>query len=91
MKDFKRLKTIIIKNLLLVILIFVSLISCEEKKDTEKDVRKDQITEKRKLGGACDGLDELVQMIGDKDKNVNCMQKTRIDWDKHTKEENLEA
>jgi len=30
-------------------------------------------------------------MIGDKDKNVNCMQKTRIDWDKHTKEENLEA
>jgi hypothetical protein len=40
MKDFKRLKTIIIKNLLLVILIFVSLISCDEKKDTEKDVQK---------------------------------------------------
>jgi len=40
MKDFKRLKTIIMKNLLLVILIFVSLISCDEKKDTEKDVRK---------------------------------------------------
>jgi len=54
-------------------------------------VKKDQITDKRKLGGACEGLDELVKMIGDKDKNVNCMQKTRIDWDKHTKEENLEA
>ena len=62
-----------------------------QRQRTEKDVRKDQTTEKRKLGGACDGLDELVQMIGDKDKNVNCMQKTRIDWDKHTKEENLEA
>lgn len=26
----------------------------------------------------------------DKDKNVNCMQKTRMDWDKYTKDEKLE-
>lgn len=44
---------------------------------------------KRKLGGGCEALDSLVQQINDKDKNVNCMQKTRIDWDKHVKEENI--
>jgi len=26
----------------------------------------------------------------DKDKNINCMQKTRMDWDKYTKKEKLE-
>jgi hypothetical protein len=35
-------------------------------------------------------LDSLVKQIVDKDKNVNCMQKTRMDWDKYTKDENLE-
>lgn len=44
-----------------------------ERQRTDKDTRKEQTTEKRKLGGACEGLDELVTMIGDKDKNINCM------------------
>lgn len=31
-----------------------------------------------------------MKQIVDKDKNVNCMQKTRMDWDKYTKEEKLD-
>ena len=30
-------------------------------------------------------------MIDQKDKNVNALQKTKIDWDKHTKDNKLEA
>ena len=29
-------------------------------------------------------------MIDGKDKNVNVFEKTKIDWDKHTKDEKLE-
>ena len=38
-----------------------------------------------------DALDGLVKQIVDKDKNINCMQKTRLDWDKYTHEEKIEA
>ena len=30
-------------------------------------------------------------MIGDKDKNVSCMDKSKIDWEKYTKEQKLEG
>ena len=36
-------------------------------------------------------LDNLVSMIDSKDKNINALQKTKIDWEKHTKEQNIEA
>lgn len=57
---------------------------------TESDRKKLEQQQKRKLGGGCEALDGLIQQIVDKDKNVNCMQKTRIDWDKHVKEEKIE-
>ena len=44
-----------------------------ERARTEKDVKKENFSAMKKLGGACEGLDELVTMIGDKDKNINCM------------------
>ena len=40
---------------------------------------------KKKLGGACEGLDDLVQMINDKDKSVTCIDKSKMDWDDYTK------
>jgi len=30
-------------------------------------------------------------MIDNKDKNINALQKTKIDWDKHTKDQKLES
>ena len=36
-------------------------------------------------------LDSLVKQIADKDKNVNCMQKTRLDWDQHVQKEGIEG
>ena len=30
-------------------------------------------------------------MIGDKDKNVTSIEKSKLDWDKYTKDEKLEA
>jgi len=30
-------------------------------------------------------------MIDNKDKNINALQKTKIDWDKHTKDQKMEA
>ncbi len=62
-----------------------------ERNKTHKDQKRETVVAGKKLGGACEGLDDLMMMIGDKDKNINCMQKTRMDWDKHTKEENIEA
>ena len=32
----------------------------------------------------------MVNIIDGKDKNVNVFEKTKIDWDKHTKDEKLE-
>jgi len=46
--------------------------------------------EKKRLGGKASELDSLVNMIDGKDKNVNVFEKTKIDWDKHTKDEKLE-
>ena len=46
--------------------------------------------DKKKLGGQASELDSLVNMIDNKDKNINALQKTKIDWDKHTKEQKLE-
>ena len=62
-----------------------------ERAKTNQDVKKQQTVAKNKLGGSCEGLDALVTMIGDKDKNVTTMTKTKIDWDKHTKEQGLET
>lgn len=36
-------------------------------------------------------MDNLVGMIDNKDKNINALQKTKIDWEKHTKDNKLEA
>ena len=62
-----------------------------ERSKTEKDVRKEQTIAKNKLGGSCGGLDAIVQQIGDKDKIVTSITKSKIDWDKHTKEQKLEG
>ena len=45
---------------------------------------------KKKLGGQAQELDNLVSLIDNKDKNINTIEKTKIDWDKHTKEEKLD-
>ena len=47
--------------------------------------------DKKNLGGQNKGLDSLVHMIDNQDKNINCIQKTKIDWDNYTKEQKLEA
>mmetsp|Transcript_9047 Transcript_9047/g.13815 ORF Transcript_9047/g.13815 Transcript_9047/m.13815 type:complete len:91 (+) Transcript_9047:557-829(+) len=36
-------------------------------------------------------LDALVNMIDNKDKNINALAKTKLDWDSYTKEEKLES
>lgn len=41
-------------------------------------------------GGQASGLDALVGMIDSKEKNINAYQKTRLDWDRHTKQHELE-
>ena len=46
---------------------------------------------KKRLGGGCEGLDDLVQMINDKDKNISCIDKSKMDWDQYTKENKLES
>ena len=46
---------------------------------------------KNKLGGACQGLDALVSVIDSKDKNVSSLDKSKLDWDKYTKEQKLEG
>ena len=43
-------------------------------------------SDKKKLGGQASELDSLVNMIDNKDKNINALEKNKIDWDKHTKE-----
>ena len=53
-----------------------------QRNKTQADLRKEQQDLKRKTGN--EALDSLVKQIVDKDKNVNCMQKTRMDWDKYT-------
>ena len=62
-----------------------------EREKTTMDVKRESQMSKKKLGGACEGLDDLVQMINDKDKNVTCMDKTKLDWDEYTKENKLES
>ena len=47
-------------------------------------------SDKKKLGGQASELDSLVNMIDNQDKNINALQKTKIDWEKHTKEQKLE-
>lgn len=61
-----------------------------ERNVTAKDIKKQEIVDKKKLGGQCDALDELVGLISAENKNVNCIEKSKIDWSKHTKEEKLE-
>ena len=62
-----------------------------ERQKTEADVRKQEQTGKKKLGGGQQGLDDLVQMINDKDKNVTCIDKSKLDWDDYTKQNKLQA
>lgn len=35
-------------------------------------------------------MDSLVGLINDQGKNVNCIEKSKIDWTKYTKEEKIE-
>ena len=44
----------------------------------------------QKLGGQASGLDDLVQMIEGKETNINVHTKTKLDWERHTKENELE-
>ena len=46
---------------------------------------------KNKLGGACGALDDIMSVIGEKDKNVSCIDKSKIDWDTYTKDQKLEG
>ena len=62
-----------------------------EREKTVTDLRKEQQLDKKRLGGGCEGLDNLVQMINDKDKNVTCMDKSKMDWDDYTKKNKLET
>ena len=57
---------------------------------TATDLKKFATQDKKKLGGQASELDSLVNMIDNKDKNINALTKTKIDWDKHTKEQKLE-
>ena len=57
-----------------------------ERERTSNDKRKEGRLAKNKVGGSkFSELDELVQQIEDQDKNVNCIAKSRIDWDNYTK------
>ena len=61
-----------------------------ERAATDKDAKKQELIDKKRLGGQCDALDQLVGLISDQGKNVNCIEKSKIDWTKYTKEEKLE-
>ena len=61
-----------------------------ERNATNKDFKKQEMIDKKRLGGQCDALDDLVGLINDQGKNVNCIEKSKIDWSKYTKEEKLE-
>ena len=61
-----------------------------ERNTTQKDVKKQESQDKKKLGGQCDALDDLVGLITAENKNVNCIEKSKIDWGKYTKEEKIE-
>lgn len=50
-----------------------------------------KINTKKKDMKTYNELDNLVSMIDSKETNVNALQKTKIDWDKHVKEEKIEA
>ena len=62
-----------------------------EKQMTPSEMLKMQRKNKNTVGGQNTGLDSLVHMIDNQDKNINAYQKTKMDWDKYTKEEKLEA
>ena len=47
--------------------------------------------EKQAIGGQNGGLDQLVNMIDGKDKNINAYEKTKLDWDKYAKDSKQEA
>ena len=46
---------------------------------------------KTKLGGACGALDQIVATIDEKEKNVSSIEKSKLDWDKYTKEQKMQA
>ena len=62
-----------------------------ERAKTQNDIKQEQRLAKNRLGGACGGLDEIMGVIGEKDKNVSCIDKSKLDWDKYTKDEKLES
>lgn len=57
-----------------------------ERAKTDSDVRQEARAGKNRLGGACGGLDDIVATIGEKEKNVTSIEKSKLDWDKYTKE-----
>ena len=52
----------------------------------EKQVAGKLKMDKLKVGGKNSELDSLVNMIDNKDKNINVVQKTKLDWESYTKE-----
>ena len=62
-----------------------------ERAKTETDIKQEQRINKNKLGGGCSGLDDIVATIGEKDKNVTSIEKSKMDWERHTKEQKLET
>ena len=62
-----------------------------ERSKTVSDIKQEVRQAKNKLGGACGGLDDIMSVIGEKDKNVSCIDKSKLDWDKYTKDEKLES
>ena len=67
-----------------------------QKFEVEKQLNKNELAklkqqQKKQLGGQQSGLDVLVNMIDNQDKNINAYQKTKLDWDKFTKDNKFEA
>lgn len=49
------------------------------------------MNDRKKLGGTCGALDDLVGLINEGGKNVNVVEKSKLDWTSYTKEQKLEG
>lgn len=58
---------------------------------TASDIKQEQRTIKNKVGGACGALDAIVNVIDEKEKNVTSLDKSKLDWDKYTRDQKLEG
>ncbi len=57
-----------------------------ERDATAKDLKNKEVLDKKKLGGTCGALDDLVGLINEGGKNVNVVEKSKLDWTSYTKE-----